>query len=229
MNNRFAFIGRAGSGKDYVARKIRKVHGEGLSARFAFADKVKEDIVKILGIPPEEWELFLHSEDYKNNMVVDLGKLTIEHVDSLGNKKLIKASDMTPVILADIENYYMSLREFMVYYGTYIMRGSLGENIWISRLFNSDSFKKKIENPDILVTITDVRFPNEYEACKEAGFKIIKVVNPDSSLGIDNVAESYIDDFESDYIFYNYQGDPEKFKKSLVEFIKKYHIDITNE
>ena len=227
MNNRFAFIGRAGSGKDYVARKIRKVHGEGISARFAFADKVKEDIVKILGIPSEEWELFLHSEDYKNNMRVDLGKLKVTHKDSLVDKKLVNASEVTEDIVGDINNYYMSLREFMVYYGTYIMRKSLGENIWVNQLFNSESFKKKIANPDILVTITDVRFPNEYKACKEAGFKIIKVVNPESSLGIDNVAESYIDEFEPDYTFYNYQGYPDKFKESLVDFINKFKISIS--
>ena len=222
MDFKFAFLGKAGSGKDYVARKIRKVYGESASVRYAFADKVKEDIVGILNIPQEEWSLLLHSEDYKNNRYVNLETLTLSARPIL-EKVLAHSSDN---LGKDVGKYYMSLREFMVYYGTYVMRDKLGENIWINRLIGSPSFQKNLRNPRTLVTITDIRFPNEYSVCKRLGFEIIRVVNPSGSLGIDNIAESHIDSMIPDYTFYNYR-DPDNFRESLKDFINHYNIRIS--
>lgn len=222
MDFKFAFLGKAGSGKDYVARKIRKIYGESASVRYAFADKVKEDIVGILNIPQEEWGLLLHSEDYKNNRYVNLETLTLSTRPIL-EKALAYSSDN---LGRDVGKYYMSLREFMVYYGTYVMREKLGENIWVNRLIGSPSFQKNLRNPRTLVTITDIRFPNEYNVCKRLGFKIIRVVNPSGSLGIDNIAESHIDNMIPDYTFYNYR-DPDNFRESLKDFINQYNIVVS--
>ena len=69
-------------------------------------------------------------------------------------------------------------------------------NIWIDILFDTIKDKEK-------VVITDLRFKNEYDKCREKGVFIIKVVRPEinssdthiSETELDNISDSKYDAF----------------------------------
>lgn len=203
---KLAFIGAAGAGKDYVASKIRNSFN-GKSVRYAFADELKKDVIRICGLGQDELKLMIESEDYKQGMYYRFSDSKLMKGPGKGYRIITSTIKEQPQ-----ENDIMQLREFLVYYGTYVMRKYLGGNIWINRLFNS------IRDAD-LITITDLRFPEEYKKCKKEGFKIILVRNIDQpgKLIPDNIAESYYEKFEPDYTFEN-TYDENRFKKELTKF-----------
>jgi len=97
-----------------------------------------------------------------------------------------------------------------------MMRRLLGENIWVDKCFNSikSYLSRSDERHGILsIVITDLRQPNEYERCREAGFVIVRVNCPDelrikrARASGDNFAEEdmeheterYIDTYDVDF------------------------------
>ena len=71
-----------------------------------------------------------------------------------------------------------------------------GRDIWIKVLFDTIKNENK-------VVITDLRFKNEYDECREKGVFIIKVVRPEmgssdthvSETDLDNISDSEYDAF----------------------------------
>lgn len=64
----------------------------------------------------------------------------------------------------------------------------LKPTVWIDMLFNSEEYKKAVENGSHII-VTDVRQPNEAERLHKEGFVIIKVV-ADKEIRIQRVIES---------------------------------------
>lgn len=199
-----AFLGHAGSGKDWVAEKLRDSYPDLKKKRIAFADELKKDLFCLLKLPQELWSDFLYSEDFKQGKYVDFDQYKIH--DSPDGYNLVTAGELERQggpKCGDI----IQIRELCVYYGTMVMQKWMGPGIWIQRL--SDPVVGGI------TTITDVRFPQEYEECKSGGYFIVKVIRDGERLiKSPNIAESYIDEFQVDFTFHNH-SDPEKFKAEL--------------
>lgn len=199
---KIAFFGRAGVGKDWIAKKVRDWCETNLNIpviRLAFADPLKKDIASLTSMSREQWSNFLFSPDFKTNKYVDFDTYKIwDFPDKSHNvltaKELYIKGGPGP-------NDMCNLRELCVYYGTYVMRFRMGPNIWTYRLFNSQEYKYMNERKS-LITITDVRFNQEYERCKQEGFTMIKVERPGVK-SLDNIAESYLSGMKADITVVN--------------------------
>lgn len=138
--------GYARSGKDSVARVLVDEYGY---KRVAFADKLRE---------------FL----YALNPIV---KISREHfaIHEWGTEEAITVSAADEVVrLQVVVDYYGwdeiksspygdEVRVLLQRLGTEAGRGVLGENVWV------DAALKGIQ-PDDKIVVTDMRFPNEYDA-----------------------------------------------------------------
>ena len=95
-----------------------------------------------------------------------------------------------------IEKWYnKSPRDLMKEVGD-AFKEKFGRDIWIKILFDNIKNENK-------VVITDLRFKNEYDECREKGVFIIKVVRPEmgssdthiSETDLDNISDSEYDAF----------------------------------
>lgn len=230
MKKRIALYGKSGSGKDFVTSKLKsELTSLNFSVqRFAFADKVKEHIKSLLEMSENDFKLYLHNEDFKNHSIVDVSNM------SMIVKSDVNHTHPTWSLLTDSKTLndmkyqydefndnkiYMTLREFTVFYGTFVIQKNLGRKTWCNALFNKlDEWEEFPESfgIDTCAIVTDCRFPHEYKMCKEKGFVFIKVEDVDNlQENLNNIAESFYDDFEPDYIFHNSKTNENKFKKEL--------------
>jgi hypothetical protein len=79
----------------------------------------------------------------------------------------------------------MTVREFLQKLGTAV-RKEIDPDFWVKALFNTY---------DDLVIIADVRFPNEAEAIKARGGKLIRIERPGAGAG-NHISETALDDYK---------------------------------
>jgi hypothetical protein len=82
-------------------------------------------------------------------------------------------------------------------FGTEVGRKLWGENFWV------DKAMEKIDNLDRVV-VTDVRFPNEYDAIKNSDGQVWRVSKPGVSAVNAHASETSLDDFFFDWTIPNY-------------------------
>lgn len=131
----YAFSGKLGSGKDYIAKYIFQPLLEPKETLFlALADHLKVNVINLMNIP---------------------------------YNKVYGPKD---------ENS----RKYLQHYGTEVIRKNYGDDFWANvlltwvRLFSDKGIKRFM--------VTDVRFPNEMKALRQAGAKIIRINAPDRNL-----------------------------------------------
>lgn len=113
------------------------------------------------------------------------------------------------------EKYYMSLREVLVYVGTYIIQDHINKRSFINIVNNSVSQVQR-QNEDIKYVIcTDVRFMSEVEYIKDEKHGIMINIVRDDIKQLDNVAEHDLDDMQEyfDYTIDNNGTYEEMFKQ----------------
>lgn len=237
MKKYIAFIGRSGSGKDYLTKKLINflVDSKKVVKRFAFADPVKLHIKTLLNLSDEQFEKFIYDEDFKNNSLVSVSKMKIvaesdsERKDPhwLGAWTAAKFEEcvlQSSLRYDDIDDLdiYMSLREFIVFYGTNVLQKCLGKRVWCNAIFNSDDYHFVSEHKDGIIIITDTRFPHEFKECEDKGFVFVKVeekTKGKKTPKLNNIAESYMDMFHYDYLFENDKDDESKFNEEFEKFV----------
>jgi len=100
------------------------------------------------------------------------------------------------------DRFYMSLRELLVYVGTYVLQESISREVFIN-LVNKKINKKKQNGALRYVICTDVRFLHEFDYVKENGGIMINITR-DGVSQLDNVAEHDLDDQDDfDYTIEN--------------------------
>lgn len=132
-------------------------------------------------------KIYNFADILKKNICIDILGLSYDQCYGSDNDK----NQLTDLL---IDNKQASAREIMQYIGTDIFR-KIKSNVWV------DSTIKQIfkDNPEIAI-ITDCRFPNEVEAIKKVGGKVIRLNrNPFNS---DHLSESVLD--ESNYNWSNF-------------------------
>jgi hypothetical protein len=119
------------------------------------------------------------------------------------------------------ENKNLSAREVMQFIGTDIFR-SMHMNVWV------DSTLKKIVRENVPVSIvTDCRFPNEIEAIKSNGGKVIRLTR--DPFHSDHISESILDKDKYDWSNFDYVIDNSEYSlyeqsahiKKIIEEILK--------
>lgn len=225
--------GLAGSGKDTVAKMIRVILGHKtmsleecmtiykehyynpwISATFssptddshnvysiAFADQLKTICSTIFGIPVERF--------YQNKATAwicinkDFKYTEIKPDDSL----IITAdecySEISNITKPDSEPKWMSLREILVYVGTYVLQQDINKKIFVNVVHNL--IKDQIfANPQLeYVIVTDIRFTHEVEFLRKHNGVTINIVR-EGIAQLDNVAEHDLDyDNSWDFVIEN--------------------------
>lgn len=169
------------------------------SYSIAFADQLKEICSKIMYVPVE---YFYHN---KSNSWICINK-GFEFTESKPEQShIITASDYyygKDSYLHNSDKFYMSLRELLVYVGTYVLQDTLGKNVFIN-LVNKKIQEKNAKRCLKYVICTDVRFLHEFDYIREHNGVMINIVR-DSVTQLSNVAEHDLDDQDDfDYIIEN--------------------------
>lgn len=188
--------GRMGSGKDTVAKIIRKLDGAWESRDDMgsgqvwrskhswqikrFAGKLKEIASLLTGIPVEKFE----DQEFKKTFLPKEWDYDVP----LKRESMLQENKYW-------ETVQMSVREFLQRLGTDGLRDGLHQNVWVNALMSDYKFKQKVGGYQRVVKsaegipmhmeyevegvenwlITDVRFPNEASAIKEKGGIVIRV------------------------------------------------------
>ena len=89
--------------------------------------------------------------------------------------------------------YWMSLREILVYVGTYVLQEDINSSIFVNIVRNKIKEEINVNNHLKYIIVTDMRFLHEVDFIRENNGITIKVVR-DSVQQLDNVAEHNLDD-----------------------------------
>lgn len=176
----------------------------------AYADQLKKICSTIFGIPIERfymnkanaWICINHHFTYTEIKPNDSEIITAEQF-YYGKSEFANSS----------QKYWMSLREILVYVGTYVLQEDISKNVFVNIVRNE--IKEKTRNsPNInYIIITDNRFVHELEYIREKNGITIKVVR-DSVEQLPNIAEHHLDEEDAfDYIIENNDGYDELFEK----------------
>lgn len=138
----------------------------------------------------------------------------------------------------------ITVRELLQKVGTEAMRDNVHPNVWVNALFadykidNGDSFMLKLRrgNTQLMVRppkypnwiITDLRFPNEYQAIKDRGGICIRVNRPVKAEGNQNaellhVSEVALNNHTFDYEILN-DGSIEKLTEEVKKMLLHFKI-----
>lgn len=166
--------GKAGSGKDTVYEYIAEwAEQNGRSARRdAFADRLKISAARALGFKENEIEWMNDLKQEGSMVIVQIPEQHGYHV-----------------------NHEITGREYLQYYGTEAHRDVFDPEFWVNAVLPPK------EDDDILV-ITDVRFPNEGTAIREAGGQVWQIIRDGSGAG-NHASETPLDDSLVDVVIPN--------------------------
>lgn len=117
------------------------------------------------------------------------------------------------------DEWGMTVRDLLQRLGTEAMRNGLHENVWVNALFST------FNNQSNWI-VTDVRFPNEYEAIKNLGGVLIRITRPGTDIGT-HISETALDDFEFDIEIAN-NGTIEDLREKLHHVILYLHENSLN-
>lgn len=110
------------------------------------------------------------------------------------------------------DKYWMSLREILVYIGTYVLQQKINQRIFVNIVRNKVQ-EIYHQNPELeYIIVTDNRFFHELEYMKENNGITISIIR-DSVEQLNNIAEHELDNIENfDYIVDNSNGYDELFE-----------------
>lgn len=232
MNNLLyiSLNGYAGSGKDTVAKMLNVILGydwENIeeckeyyfskhtnplqSATFnfneddskvlciAYADQLKAICSIIFGIPMKRFY-----QNKSNAWVCINDKFQYTEIKP-DNNNIITASDYYSSMskYTDSTNkYWLSLREILVYVGTYVLQYTINEKIFVNIVRNKIlEYQKSHENLQYVI-LTDNRFSHEIDFSKENN-AVSMTITRNSISQLDNIAEHQLDDEEYEYVINN--------------------------
>lgn len=213
--------GFAGSGKDTVAKMIKTILNYNwgsleecktyyqtvytsptISATYntkeenlpvyciAFADQLKKICSDIFGIPVERfyqnksnaWVCI--NKDFTYTEIKPIESFIITSEEYYNNIALYKSSE---------DKYWMSLREILVYIGTYVLQQDLNKNVFVNIVHNLVNANIR-KNPLLkYVLLTDIRFNHEIDYIHKNNGVTISITRDDVQQ-LDNIAEHDLDE-----------------------------------
>lgn len=176
----------------------------------AYADQLKQICGTIFGIPVERFYM------NKSNAWICINKDFTYTEIKPNDSEIISAEEFyygKSEYTNSSQKYWMSLREILVYVGTYVLQEDINKSIFINIVRNKVKEHVSI-NPNIShVIVTDNRFMHELQFIREMNGITIKVVR-DSIEQLPNIAEHHLDDEDNfDYVISNNGGYGELFNK----------------
>lgn len=162
----------------------------------AFADQLKKLCSDIFGVPEER---FYYN---KSNawVCVNHGFKYTEVIDKIQPENIISAQDFYErheEFINSNKDFYMSLREILVYVGKYLVQGSIHKDAFIN-IVNNKIYNYMASDTKFII-ITDVRFVQELSYIRSNNGIMINIVRPGLEQ-LNNIAEHELDE-EDDYDF----------------------------
>ena len=148
--------GRAGSGKDEVAKIVAELRPDWIVLRDAFADRLKLSAARMFF--PD----------------IDLAD-AVDWADSFKHNGYVQAHE----VLAEPCCEVVTGRQLLQRYGTEMHRDVFGQDFWLSAVLPNPAlaFFGRPDAFDVLV-VTDVRFDNEVERVRDCGGHVWLVDRP---------------------------------------------------
>ena len=188
--NGIALYGYAQSGKDTFINLLNKLDPN--YRRFAFADELKMltrngtlDILK-----PYNDEL----EKLYNDIAISV--LYLNRLKTMHN---IKTEHEVPVEKFIDKSLARAQRNIWMAVGAYYRHHDI--NFWVKSAINRYNLLRK-NNKNIKPVITDMRFRNEYELIKKAGFMMCRVIRPIERI-VDGAEWEFMDNAEYNEDIFN--------------------------
>lgn len=161
--------------KDYIKTKVIDMLNPQVKL-YSFADALKRDVcMNILGLSYDQ----CYGDDNAKNTLTD-----------------IKWENIPGIRCDSVKTGPMTAREVMEYVGTNIFR-SIKNNVWVDATLN----KIKQDKTRVAI-ITDCRFPNEVDAVKSAGGKVIRLTR--SPFSSNHISETILDSDKYDWNNFDY-------------------------
>lgn len=181
--------------------KLQDVFEDNKVLCIAYADQLKEICSTMFGIPVERFYM------NKANAWICIND-KFQYTEIKPNEDHILTADeyyysINSIDTNEYEKYWMSLREILVYVGTYVLQRSVNKQIFVNIVRNKIK-EEQLRNPHLkYVIVTDNRFSHELDFIHESNGITMTIVR-DSIQQLDNIAEHDLDDVQSyDYIVDN--------------------------
>lgn len=187
----------------------------------SFSDSIKTFVQLLLGCPEE----YLREDPYKDSIVVNLRDFSCTPIEQLGGVNLISASDLYDSVDKDadpqpiMKNVYMSLREFILYFGLDVMQRFFGRNVWVKSLrANTEMLDKFYDGKGMYKIYMDLKTPAEATYIKQQNGLIVNVVRPGHKKGQSGLERLGRDD-RIDFTI-EITGDLKEAKKDIINIAK---------
>ena len=190
---------------DDIIKDEKIIHECGLDYVYfeSFSDILKLWVKLLLGCPTD----YMYDDYYKDHMVINLKDFSYKIYDEVPTTLVLHThSEMYELMPKDkfpttiTKNIYLSLREFIMYFGLEIMQRFFGANVWVKSLKSSSEFYNSLfDDPNSYKLFIDVKTPAEVTYIKNNGGKIIKVSRPGykkNSKGLDKLSQDNRFDYE---------------------------------
>ena len=188
-----ALMGRAGSGKDTVARYLVQVYGY---RRIAFADPLRSMALAVDPIISADAEVG--------------GAVT----------RVVRADRLSDVVgrlgWEGAKRHYPEVRRFLQRLGLEGVREHLGDDTWVEIAIAEIS---RIRADRMPVVVTDVRFRNELDALRRWNFLPVWVERPGVSAG-SHLSEAELGPEDADHVVYN-DSSPAELYEQVEEALRK--------
>ena len=176
----------------------------------AYADQLKEICSTIFGIPVQRFY-----QNKSNAWICINDKFQYTEIKPQDGNILTAEEyyyDLSEISENSDIKYWMSLREILVYVGTYVLQQSINKQVFVNIVRNKIREEQHKNHNLQYIIVTDHRFVHELEYIHE-NHGITITINRNSVQQLDNIAEHDLDDEEDyDYIIDNSGSYDELFK-----------------
>jgi hypothetical protein len=168
-------------------------------------------MIQVIGITGKKFHgkdtlgnIFVSKYNFKRMAYADNLKEACRHIFGFSDEQLYGN------LKEQIDDFWgVSPRVLFQFIGTDLFRNQIGQiipniknDIWIKSV-EKTIINESVNNPDLKIVITDIRFPNEVELIKKFNGKIIKIIRPDLEDTDSHISENY--DIISDLTIINDQ------------------------
>ena len=187
----------------------------------SFGDTLKVFVNMLTGIDPN----LIFNGYYKDHTIINLKDFTHTVYDKIPTDiKLVTKEEMYESIkkdskpLAFTKNMYMTLREFILYFGQEVMQRFFGLNVWVKSLrVNSDLIWDRNDKNQYKI-FTDIKTPSEVTYVLDQGGCIVNLSRPSNRKKAK--FENLTKDGRVDYTIY-IGGDLYEIKNQILEIAKQ--------
>lgn len=192
----------------------------------SFSDSIMVFVHLLLGIPSE----YLYKDSDKDNIIINFKDFSWKHKNEYDEIELTSSDEMykninkNSIPQAITKNIYMTLREFIMYFGLEVMQRFFGRNVWVKTLnSNSKDWENFYDTGNNYRIFMDLKTSVEISYIIQQGGKVINVTRPVHKKG-----KSGLDKLDqNDYVDYNIEVNGDLM--SIKDQIKYIAQNITND